>query len=77
MNYHDAFLSYKITIISNNYSILVGVIMHYISILVYYNYSLLIALASFCVRGHGYPGTIFKIPGTIYKIPGAIYCILY
>ena len=36
---------------------------------------LLIALASFCVRGHCYPGTIYKIPRTIYKIPGTIYKI--
>ena len=40
-----------------------------------YMYMLLIALASFCVRGHCYPGTIYKIPGTIYKIPETIYKI--
>ena len=46
-------------------------------------YILLIALAYFCVRGHSYPGSIYRIPGTIYRIPGttygipgAIYCII-
>ena len=46
-------------------------------------YILLTALASFCVRGHSYPGsicrilgTIYRIPETIYRIPEAIYCII-
>jgi hypothetical protein len=46
-------------------------------------YKLLAALASFCVRGHSYPGsicrilgTIYRIPETIYRIPEAIYCII-
>ena len=48
-----------------------------------YIYILLVALASFCVRGHSYPGsicrilgTIYRIPETIYRIPAAIYCII-
>ena len=46
-------------------------------------YKLLTALASFCVGGHSYPGsicrilgTIYRIPETIYRIPEAIYCII-
>ena len=38
-------------------------------------YKLLIALASFCVRGHSYPGSICRILGTIYRILGTIYRI--
>ena len=48
-----------------------------------YMYILLTALASFCVRGHSYPGsicrilgTIYRIPETIYRIPETIYCII-
>ena len=37
-----------------------------------YIYILLIALASFCVRGHSYPGSICRILGTIYRISGYI-----
>ena len=46
-------------------------------------YVLLTALASFCVGGHSYPGsicrmlgTIYRILETIYRIPEAIYCII-
>ena len=40
-------------------------------------YNLLFPLASFCVRGHGYPGSIYRIPGSIYRIPSVITYNLY
>ena len=55
----------------------------HIHIYIYIIYILLIALASFCVGGHGYPGsicrilgTIYRMPETFYRIPEAIYCII-
>ena len=42
------------------------------SILYRYIYILLVVLASFCVWGHSYPGSICRNLGTIYRISGYI-----